>query len=183
MEPQRLIHRLFLSLWVLFLPFWDFGAGAALVLAFGPPVLPDLQNAGRKFRESASFWPIWGLFGLVLLGTLWHGAALDSLLRMLPLLLLFGRLTGKRSFERFPRRLLLMLYLLGGGLYRVWQGADWSVFVYRGLLEGLHQHVYIGTYLLWPRWRFKSALSRPESPPSSGPSPSFSWAFLGRKCY
>ncbi|NDD47129.1 MAG: O-antigen ligase domain-containing protein [Flavobacteriia bacterium] len=149
MEPQRLIHRLFLSLWVLFLPFWDFGAGAALVLAFAAAVVPDLQNAGRKFRESASFWPLWGLFGLVLLGTLWHGAALDSLLRMLPLLLLFWAFDRETIVRTLPLGAsLLMLYLLGGGLYRVWQGADWSVFVYRGLLEGLHQHVYIGTYLL-----------------------------------
>jgi O-antigen ligase len=149
MEPKRLIHRFFLSLWVLFLPFWDFGAGAALVLAFLSVVLVDLPGAKRKWLDSASYWPLWGIVVMVGLGSVWHGDRLDLHLRVLPLLLLFwafDRETVQRSLPLGAA--VLMLYLLGGGLYRLWEGADASVLVYRGLLAGLHQHVYLGTYLL-----------------------------------
>ena len=150
MEPQRLIHRLFLSLWVLFLPFWDFGAGVALVLAFLSAVLPNLQAAKQKWLDSASFWPLWGIVLMVGVGSILHeGASLQTHLRLLPIVLLFwsfDRETIQRSLPLGAS--VVMLYLLVGGLIRLWEGADASVLVYRGLLAGLHQHVYLGTYLL-----------------------------------
>ncbi len=52
MESPSLIHRIFLSLWVLLLPFWDLGAGVALVLAFFAAVLPNLSAARRRWSPA-----------------------------------------------------------------------------------------------------------------------------------
>ncbi len=149
MESQRLIQQTFLSLWVLLLPFWDLGAGIALILAFLAAILAKDTWAQSTWIRSPSFWPLWGVLLMVGFGGLWHGISLDTALRYLPLLLIFWAFDGPSVQRSLPLgATIVMSYLLGAGILRVVDGAPWDTLVYRGLLKGLHQHVYIGTYLL-----------------------------------
>ena len=149
MESQRIIHRFFLSLWLILLPFWDLGAGLALVLAFLAVVWRDRTAAKVKWLQSASFWPLWGIVAMVGIAGLWHESELETHLRVLPCMLLFWAFDRETIQKALPLGgLILMLYLLGSGAVRFLEGADFSTLLYRGLLEGLHQHVYIGSYLL-----------------------------------
>ena len=149
MESPSLIHRIFLSLWVLLLPFWDLGAGVALVLAFFAAVLPNLSAARRRWSQSAPMWPLWGVVGMVGLGSLWHPTSLDAHLRLLPLIMVFWAYDQESIARSLPiGAIAVMGFLLGAGMLRVMEGAEWDTLVYRGLVKGLHQHVYIGTYLL-----------------------------------
>jgi O-antigen ligase len=149
MESHRLIHRIALSLWVLFLPFWDLGAGVALIVAFIAKVLPNLHEAKRKWVHSMPFWPIWGILLMVLLSSFWHETSPWYVARYLPLILLYWAFDREVVVRTLPIGALILIgYLFGIGILKVWQGAGWSTMVYRELLEGFHQHVYIGTYVL-----------------------------------
>ena len=89
MESQRIIHRFFLSLWLILLPFWDLGAGLALLLAFLAVVWRDRSAAKVKWLQSASFWPLWGIVAMIGIAGLWHESELETHLRVLPCMLLF----------------------------------------------------------------------------------------------
>ena len=149
MEPQRLIQRIFLSLWVLLMPFWDFGAGMALAIAFVAAYWPGKERSHFNLAEKRAHWPLWGIVGMVLFGSIWHPIPLDYLIRFLPLVLIYWVFDRKIIIKMLPLgSMVVVLYLLGHGCYRLLKGEGWSVFVYSELVEGLHQHVYIGTYLL-----------------------------------
>ena len=149
MESKRLIHRIFLSLWVLLLPFWDLGAGMALAGAFLASLMADPTAARAKWTQSAGYWPLWGILVMVGLGSAWHPISSEVALRYTPLALLFWAYDRSIVQRILPVGALgVMIYLLGAGLLRIIDGAPWDTLVYRGLLKGLHQHVYIGTYLL-----------------------------------
>ena len=150
MEPQRLIRSIFLSLWVLLLPFWDFGAGLALGLAVVSMIfIEGLKALQNKWKTRGGFNALFGIVVMVGVSALWHSMAQEEIWKYWPLIGLLWVYDHQTAQRALPiGAAAVMLYLTGFALWRWSHGVPFADLLYRGLLGGLHQHVYLGTYLL-----------------------------------
>jgi len=140
-------HGLILCIWIILLPFWDFGAGLFLGMAF---ILGCFSRTPFSKLLNLSFLP-WSFFFLAILGGGWTlSLDLEYLYRLLPFFLIPIAISGHWHWVRSSLPiggLILCFYLLSNALFSFWENGDFSMIFYRELTGSLHQHIYLISYL------------------------------------
>lgn len=138
---------LLISIWIILLPFWDFGSGVFLGLAF--------LISCKSFPPLRSLWKYsslpWLLYGLAVFGSIWTlSVDIKYLYRLLPFVLIPVAVYGHWRSIRMALPiggLILCIYLIITGVISLAKTGDLSMIFYREFTGSLHQHVYLISYL------------------------------------
>ncbi len=147
---MRLITKyqsLLVSIWILLLPFWDFGSGVFLGFAF---LLGCLSIPSKRILWNYASLP-WMFFGLAFFGGVWTlSFDMSYLYRLLPFALIPVATIGQWKSIRIALPLGAMsicsFLIITAGISFLGNG-NWSVIFYRDFTQPLHQHIYLITYL------------------------------------
>lgn len=147
MKSLNQYRGLILCVWIILLPFWDFGAGLFLGMAF---ILGCFSKTSFLKLFNLSLLP-WSFFFLAIFGGFWtFSLDLKYLYRLLPFFLIPIAVSGCWRWVRSSLPiggLILCIYLLSNSLFSFWENGDLSLIFYRELTGSLHQHIYLISYL------------------------------------
>ena len=137
-----------ISIWIILLPFWDFGAGIFLGISF---LISCLSFPGFRSAWRYSSLP-WLLYGLAVFGSIWTlSIDIKYLYRLLPFALIPIAVNGHWKFIRTALPIggiILCIYLITGAVISFVKTGDLSLIFYREFTGSLHQHVYLISYLV-----------------------------------
>ena len=137
-----------ISIWIILLPFWDFGAGIFLGISF---LISCLSFPGFRSAWRYSSLP-WLLYGLAVFGSIWTlSIDIKYLYRLLPFALIPIAVNGHWKFIRTALPIggiILCIYLINGAVISFVKTGDLSLIFYREFTGSLHQHVYLISYLV-----------------------------------
>ena len=147
MEGIDKYQGLIISIWIIILPFWDFGAGMFLGLAFLMSCL--------SFPPFRSIWRYsslpWLLYGLAIFGSIWtFSVDIKYLYRLLPFVLIPVAVYGHWRSIRMALSIggiIICIYLMITAIISFVKTGDLSMIFYRNFAGSLHQHVYLISYL------------------------------------